>query len=158
MDASMQPVSHPSSPQSSGLPSPPSSPGSSFSSLPSSAFSLSVPSSPPHRDSLLPHSLILPSLSLDASDGCVSNSTGDSLGRLKLLIVGSKGSGKTLLAETLVHDIPDVTDVGEWVDHPALGRMLSAETRGEGEIMGAPGNVRLVEAVGFDQTDDVSPQ
>jgi hypothetical protein len=150
-------MSHPSSPQSSGLPSPPSSPGSSFSSLPSSAFSLSVPSSPPHHDSSLPHSthsLILPSLSLDTTEESASNLSGELLGHIKLLIVGAKGSGKTLLAETLVHGNPDVMDVGEWMDE-SVGRVLSAETRMESETMGAPGNVRLVEMLGFDQTDEV---
>ncbi|KAF8576272.1 hypothetical protein K439DRAFT_1664680 [Ramaria rubella] len=148
-------LSRPSSPQSSGLPSPPSSPGSSFSSLPSDAFSLSVPSSPPRHDSPLPaHSLILPSLSLGTNGECAQNLHGEALGHLHLLILGARGSGKTLVAETLVHGNPDVVDVGQWVDDPAIGRVLSAETRMEGETMGASGNVRLVETMGFDQTDD----
>ena len=79
------------------------------------------------------------------------------LGHVKLLILGSKGSGKTLLAESLVHGNPDVVDVGEWVDEPRLGRALTGETRTDGEAMGSPGNVRLVETAGFDQADDVSP-
>lgn len=70
--------------------------------------------------------------------------------------MGSKGSGKTLVAETLVHGNPDVLDVGGWVDDPGIGRVLSAETRMETETVGAPGNIRLVEMPGFDQTDDVS--
>lgn len=78
------------------------------------------------------------------------------LGHIKLLILGSKGSGKTLLAESLVHGNPDVMDVGEWVDDLPFGRVLTGETRMDGETMGAPGNVRLVETAGFDQTDDVS--
>jgi GTPase SAR1 family protein len=86
----------------------------------------------------------------------MANISGELLGNVKLLILGAKGSGKTLLAEMLVHGNPDVVEVGEWVDSPGLGRALFAETRMDGETMGAPGNVRLVEVAGFDQTDDVS--
>jgi GTPase SAR1 family protein len=80
------------------------------------------------------------------------------LGNVKLLILGSKGSGKTFLAETLVHGNPDIVDAGDWVDEPGVGRVLCATTKAEGQVTdGTAANVRLVEVTGFDQTDDVSP-
>ncbi|KAF8510196.1 hypothetical protein BU17DRAFT_98341 [Hysterangium stoloniferum] len=134
MSISTQPLNlpfsapYPPSPQSSSLPSPPSSPGSSFSSLPSSAFSFSVPSSPPRHYSPPPpnqhESLILPVIPLDGQyqylphqqpqlqwqfEGQLRQNLqhqyyGDNtkdFEHLDLLIVGAKGAGKTMVAEGL---------------------------------------------------------
>ncbi|KIM82843.1 hypothetical protein PILCRDRAFT_458637 [Piloderma croceum F 1598] len=133
-------VSQPSSPRSTALPSPPDSPSQSpsdsVSSLPSvssSFFFSSAAASPPRSNPASDHArestqgLIIPSLTLPAP---LRRPTpyGQTLGDLRLLVVGSKGSGKTYLSGSLVEDNEDIIDVGSWEDADHGCSVLYAST------------------------------
>jgi len=161
-------VSAHSSPRSSALPSPPDSPSGSISSFPSvssSFFFSSAAASPPHsrqfdeaRDST--QGLIIPSLTLPAA---LRRPTpyGQTLGDLRLLVLGSQGAGKSFLTGLLLEDNEDVVDVGQW-EEAEYGRVLRASTDWV-EHRDAHGlekfdptrNVEIVELPGYDNTTDV---
>lgn len=120
-------LSLPSSPRSSALPSPPDSPSSvsSFPSVSSSFFFSSAAASPPHphnhhnhhhiRDDICATQLIIPSLTLPTA---LRRPTpyGQTLGDLKLLVLGTKSAGKHFLEGLLLEDNEDVVEVGAWDD------------------------------------------
>lgn len=123
-------ASLPSSPIS-ALPSPPDSPsGGSVSSLPSvgsSFFYSSAAASPPHThapDDPEDHALrlVIPSLTLPAVLPHPSP-YGQTLGDLRLLILGRKGIGKTSLANLLLESNDDIVHVSGW-----KGDVLTAST------------------------------
>lgn len=165
-------VSAPSSPRSSARPSPPDSPSSdsvsSFPSVSSSFFFSSAAASPPHsrpqsdevRDST--QGLIIPSLTLPAA---LRRPTpyGQTLGDIKLLVLGSEGAGKNFLTGLLLEDNEDVVDVGQWED-TEYGRVLRASTDWV-EHRDAHGlekfeptrNVEIIELPVYDHTTDVRP-
>ncbi|KAG6811105.1 hypothetical protein H0H92_008952 [Tricholoma furcatifolium] len=125
------------SPSRSSSPSPPDSPSSdSVSSLPSvtsSFFFSSAAASPPHpqpepdnftRDST--HGLVIPSLTLPTA---LRRPTpyGQSLGDLRLLVLGSRGAGKTFLSGLLLDENEHVVEVGAW-ENSENGRVIRAST------------------------------
>ena len=156
-------ASLPSSPVS-ALPSPPDSPsGGSVSSLPSigsSFFYSSAAASPPHlhaapEDDAL--RLVIPSLSLPAVLPHPSP-YGQLLGDLKLLILGSKGIGKTTLANLLLESNDDIVHVSgweasvltastDWVDHEDNTGLEKYEPAQ---------NIQITELPGYDPQGDVS--
>ena len=159
-------ASLPSSPIS-ALPSPPDSPsGGSVSSLPSigsSFFYSSAAASPPHihvgeeppEDSAL--RLVIPSLTLPVTLPHPSP-YGQTLGDLKLLILGSKGIGKTTLANLLLESNDDIVHVSGWE-----GNVLTASTDwldnddNVGLEKYEPAmNVQITEIPGYDPQEDVS--
>lgn len=163
-------VSQPSSPRSSALPSPPDSPSSgsvsSFPSVSSSFFFSSAAASPPHsrphsehaRDST--HGLIIPSLTLPSP---LRRPTpfGQTLGDLRLLVLGSKGAGKSLLSGLLLEDNDDVVEIGTWEEDEG-GSILRASTdwiehRDEHglEKFEPCRNLEIYKLPGYDQADDV---
>ena len=155
-------ASLPSSPVS-ALPSPPDSPsGGSVSSLPSigsSFFYSSAAASPPHihatpEDDAL--RLVIPSLTLPV---VLSHPSpyGQTLGDLKLLILGSNGIGKTTLANLLLESNDDIVHISgweanvltastDWVDHEDN----SGIERYEPAL-----NVQITELPGYDPHGDV---
>lgn len=159
-------TSLPSSPIST-LPSPPDSPsGGSVSSLPSvgsSFFYSSAAASPPHihvahepEDYAL--RLVIPSLTLPAAVPHPSP-YGQTLGDLRLLILGKRGIGKTTLANLLLESNDDIIHVSGWD-----GNVLSASTdwlehddNNGLEGFGLPAlNVQITELPGYDPQGDVS--
>ena len=159
-------ASLPSSPIS-ALPSPPDSPsGGSVSSLPSigsSFFYSSAAASPPHihvaeeppEDSAL--RLVIPSLTLPVTLPHPSP-YGQTLGDLKLLILGSKGIGKTTLANLLLESNDDIVHVSGWE-----GNVLTASTDwlDRDDHVGLEKyepalNVQITEIPGYDPQEDVS--
>ena len=166
-----RPLSQPSSPRS-ALPSPPDSPsGESVSSLPSvssSFFYSSGAASPRHQHS--DHSrgeldqlrLVIPSLTLPSA---LPHATtyGQTLGDLKLLILGGKGIGKTTLANLLLESNDDVVEIGGW-EYLDEGRanVLRASTdwiehrdaHGLNKFEPAR-NVEIIELPGYDQYAEV---
>ncbi|KAG6917330.1 hypothetical protein DXG01_002901 [Tephrocybe rancida] len=156
--------SEPSSPRSSNLQSPPDSPSSdSVSSLPSvssSFFFSSAAASPPHpqpelRDST--NGLVIPSLTLPTA---LRRPTpyGQTLGDLRLLVLGSKGVGKSFVSGLLLEENEDVVEVGAW-EGSEDGRVIHASTDWI-EHRDAHGlekfeptrNVEIVEFPGYDST------
>jgi hypothetical protein len=159
-------ASLPSSPVS-ALPSPPDSPsGGSVSSLPSigsSFFYSSAAPSPPHiHTSDEPPEvdairLVIPSLSLPAALPHPSP-YGQTLGDLKLLILGSGGIGKTTLANLLLESNDDIVHVSGWE-----GDVLTASTDwlDHEDVVGLEKyepalNVQITELPGYDPQGDVS--
>jgi hypothetical protein len=161
-------LSQPSSPRS-ALPSPPDSPsGESVSSLPSvssSFFYSSGAASPGHQHS--DHSrgeadqlrLVIPSLTLPPA---LPHATtyGQTLGDLKLLILGGKGIGKTTLANLLLESNDDVVEIGGWeyFDEECRANVLRASTDWieHGDAHGLNNfeparNVEIIELPGYDQ-------
>ncbi|KAG2007010.1 hypothetical protein CC2G_014738 [Coprinopsis cinerea AmutBmut pab1-1] len=130
-------LSLPSSPRSSALPSPPDSPSDSVSSLPSvtsSFFFSSAAASPGHFAQPLDHDqdhasnhsgasaarnatsgLIIPSLTLPPA---LRRPTpyGQTLGEVRLLVLGRQGAGKSFLTGLLFEDNEEVVEVGTWED------------------------------------------
>lgn len=158
-------ASLPSSPVS-ALPSPPDSPsGGSVSSLPSigSSFFSSAAASPPHihaADEPLEGyalRLVIPSLTLPVASPHPSP-YGQTLGELKLLILGSNGIGKTTLANLLLESNDDIVHVSGWE-----GNILTASTDwldhedNTGLEKYEPSlNVQITELPGYDPQEDVS--
>lgn len=158
-----------SSPRSNALPSPPDSPSSdsvsSFPSVSSSFFFSSAAASPPHhppsdhaRDST--QGLIIPSLTLPSA---LRRPTpyGQTLGDLRLLLMGRRGSGKSALASVLLEDNGDVVDIGTWEDLD-YGKVLRASTDwiehrdAHGLEKFEPSrNLEMIELPGYDHDDDV---
>lgn len=154
-------ISLPSSPRSSTLPSPPDSPStdsvSSFPSVSSSFFFSSVGASPPHildaRDST--QGLIIPSLTLPSA---IRRPTpfGQTLGDLRLIVLGSKGAAKTFVTGVLLEDNEDVVDFGTW-EETEHGNILHASTDwiehrdAHGlEKYESSRNVEIIELLGYD--------
>ncbi|KAH6891802.1 hypothetical protein BKA70DRAFT_1326176 [Coprinopsis sp. MPI-PUGE-AT-0042] len=130
-------LSLPSSPRSGALPSPPDSPAGSVSSLPSvtsSFFFSSAAASPGHVLRPLDHhddnhsegshestarnatrGLIIPSLTLPPA---LRRSTpyGQTLGEVRLLVLGRQGVDKRSLVRLLLEDNEDIVEAGSWVD------------------------------------------
>jgi len=168
-------VSQPSSPRSTALPSPPDSPShspsDSVSSLPSvssSFFFSSAAASPPRSNPASDHArestqgLIIPSLTLPAP---LRRPTpyGQTLGDLRLLVVGGKGSGKTYLSGSLVEDNEDIVDVGSWEDTDHGCSVLYASTdwiehsdEHGLEKFEPSKNVEIIKVPGYEHNDDVS--
>jgi hypothetical protein len=169
-------VSQPSSPRSAPLPSPPDSPNQSpsdsVSSLPSvssSFFFSSAAASPPRSNPSLDHTkesaqgLIIPSLTLPSP---LRRPTpyGQTLGDLRLLVVGSKGSGKSYLSGSLVEDNEDVVEVGSWEDgedgysilHASTDWIEHSDAHGL-EKFEPSKNVEIIKLPGYEHHDDVSP-
>jgi GTPase SAR1 family protein len=86
---------------------------------------------------------------------------GQTLGDLRLLVLGSEGAGKSFLTSVLLDDNEDVIDVGEW-EEAEYGRVLRASTDWV-EHTDAHGlekfeptrNVEIIELPGYDHTTDV---
>ncbi|KAG5352455.1 hypothetical protein C0989_002165 [Termitomyces sp. Mn162] len=126
--------SEPSSPRSSHLPSSPSSDSvSSLPSVSSSFFFSSAAASPPHphpeaeqiaKDST--HGLVIPSLTLPTALR-IPTPYGQTLGDLKLLVLGSKDIGKGFVSRLLLEQNEEVVEVGPWEDS-AAGRVIRAST------------------------------
>ncbi|EKM78299.1 hypothetical protein AGABI1DRAFT_107519 [Agaricus bisporus var. burnettii JB137-S8] len=121
------------SPPSSALPSPPDSPSSgsvsSFPSVSSSFFFSSTAASPPQPQPHLDHlteGLIIPSLTLPSA---LRRPTayGQTIGDLRILVLGNKGTGKTYLANLLLEDNDAVVDFGCW-EETEHGKVLYAST------------------------------
>jgi hypothetical protein len=168
-------VSQPSSPRSTALPSPPDSPSESpsdsVSSLPSvssSFFFSSAAASPPRSNAASDHArestqgLIIPSLTLPSP---LRRPTpyGQTISDLRLLVVGSKGSGKTYLSGMLVEDNEDVVEVSSWEDAENGCSVLHASTdwiehRDEHglEKFEPSKNVEIIKLPGYEHHDDVS--
>ncbi|KAF9452130.1 hypothetical protein P691DRAFT_805661 [Macrolepiota fuliginosa MF-IS2] len=157
------------SPPSSALPSPPDSPSSdsvsSFPSVSSSFFFSSAAASPPHSQ---PHSdhlraftegLIIPSLTLPSA---LRRPTahGQTIGDLRILVLGNRGAGKTFLTGLLLEDNEAVVEVGNWEDID-YGKVLCASTDWI-EHRDAHGlekyeptrNIEIIELPGYDHTND----
>lgn len=192
----------PSSPRSNGLPSPPDSPADSVSSLPSvtsSFFFSSAAASPGHFSQPLEHDhdhasnhsggsheaaarhatrgLIIPSLTLPPA---LRRPTpyGQTLGEVRLLVLGRQGAGKSFLTGLLLEDNEEVVEVGTWEDPVgedgegddemvllgmAGAKVLRASTDwvehsdGHGlENFEPARNVEIVELPGYDSLTDVS--
>ncbi|KAH9903268.1 hypothetical protein C8Q73DRAFT_832085 [Cubamyces lactineus] len=102
---------------------------SSFPSVSSSFLFSSVPASPPHPH---PHSeaeselgdstsgLVIPSLTLP-SPSRRPTPYGQTLGELRLLLLGPKGTDTNAIASQLVDDNEDVVEVGIWEEDPRAG-------------------------------------
>ncbi|KAL1738408.1 hypothetical protein HDZ31DRAFT_27278, partial [Schizophyllum fasciatum] len=161
-----------SSPRSSALPSPPDSPSSdsvsSFPSVASSVFFSSNADSPyPHHPSDSDHvrdstqGLVIPSLLLpDALPR--PTPYGQTLGDVRLLLLGGRGSGKTTLANLLINDNEEIVEQGMWEDIDG-GRVLRASTYwiehrdAHGLEKFEPAhNIEIVELAGYDYHDDVN--
>ncbi|GLB39697.1 hypothetical protein LshimejAT787_0702070 [Lyophyllum shimeji] len=162
-------VSAPSSPRSSALPSPPDSPSSdSVSSLPSvssSFFFSSAAASPPHSQPESEHQrardstqgLVIPSLTLPAA---LRRPTpyGQTIGDLRILVLGSKEAGKSFVSGLLLEDNEDVVEVGTW-EEADYGRVIRASTDWI-EHRDAHGlekfeptrNIEIIELSGYDPT------
>ncbi|KAF8639160.1 hypothetical protein AX17_001648 [Amanita inopinata Kibby_2008] len=131
-------VSHPSPPPSRSSPdnSPPDSPSSgSVSSLPSvssSFFFSSAAASPPHSHSSLPQDhifaqgFIIPSLTLPTPFRRPTP-YGQTLGDLRVLVLGRKGADKSLLPALVLEDNEDIVEVGNW-EETEYGHTLKAST------------------------------
>ena len=159
-------ASLPSSPVS-ALPSPPDSPsGGSVSSLPSigsSFFNSSAAASPPHINA--PNGppedyamrLVIPSLSLPAALPHPSP-YGQTLGDLRLLILGSKGIGKTTLVNLLLESNDDIVHVSGWEGNvlTASTDWLDHEDNVGSEKYEPAQNVQITELPGYDPQGDVS--
>ncbi|RDB17355.1 hypothetical protein Hypma_001813 [Hypsizygus marmoreus] len=164
-------VSAPSSPRSSALPSPPSSPSSdsvsSFPSVSSSFFFSSAAASPPHPQPQSDHTrdstegLIIPSLTLPSA---LRQPTpyGQTVGDVRLLVLGSKGAGKTFLSGLLLEENEDVVEVGTWEDWE-YGRVIHASTDwiehrdAHGlEKFEATRNIEIVELPGYDHNTNAN--
>ncbi|KAF8799724.1 hypothetical protein BYT27DRAFT_7227712 [Phlegmacium glaucopus] len=169
-----------SSPESS--PSPPDSPSTdSVSSLPSVSssffFSSSAAASPPQQGSNprsgssrqsehgldQEHGLIIPSLTLSAA---LKRPTpfGQTLGDLRLLVLGAQGAGKSFLTGLLMEDNEDVVEVGTWEDSDDhAGKVLRASTDWV-EVKDGLGlerfeplrNVEIVELPGYGYDTDIN--
>jgi len=181
-DLAEQPSTHasplPSSPESS-LPTSPST--DSVSSLPSVSssffFSSSAATSPPHHTSNLQpgssrqsehgldqeHGLIIPSLTLPDA---LKRPTpfGQTLGDLRLLVLGAQGAGKSFLTGLLMEDNEDVVEVGTWEDSDDhAGKVLKASTDWM-EVKDGLGlerfeplrNVEIVELPGYGYDTDIN--
>jgi hypothetical protein len=163
-------------------PSPPDTPSTdSVSSLPSVSssffFSSSAAASPPHhgynsrfgssRQSEhgldQEHGLIIPSLTLPDA---LKRPTpfGQTLGDLRLLVLGAQGAGKGFLTGLLMEDNEDVVEVGTWEDSDDhTGKVLKASTDWV-EVKDGLGlerfeplrNVEIVELPGYGYDTDVS--
>ena len=163
-------------------PSLPNSPSSgSVSSLPSVSssffFSSSAAPSPPHQGSNTrsgssrqsehgldqEHGLIIPSLTLPDA---LKRPTpfGQTLGDLRLLVLGAQGAGKSFLTGLLMEDNEDVVEVGTWEDSDDhSGKVLRASTDWF-EVKDGLGleryeplrNVEIVELPGYGYDTDVS--
>ncbi|KAG6852884.1 hypothetical protein C0991_008397, partial [Blastosporella zonata] len=159
--------SEPSSPRSSNLLSSPDSPSSdSVSSLPSvssSFFFSSAAATPPHPQTDLEHSihgLVIPSLTLPTA---LRRPTpyGQTLGDLRILVLGCQGAGKTFVSGFLLEENEDVVEVGDW-ENSKDGRVIHASTDWL-EHRDAHGlekfeptrNVEIVELSGYDSSSDV---
>lgn len=156
-------ASLPSSPIS-ALPSPPDSPSGSVSSLPSvgsSFFYSSAAASPPHihaadepEDYAL--RLVIPSLSLPPALPHPSP-YGQTLGDLRLLILGRKGIGKTTLANLLLESNDDIVHVSGWEGHvlTASTDWLDHEDNNGSEKFEPALNVQITELPGYDPHGEV---
>lgn len=165
-------VSVPSSPRSSALPSPPDSPSSeSVSSLPSisSSFFFSSAAASPGRSQHHPEhhqprdsapGLVIPSLALPAA---LRRPTayGQTLGDLRILVLGGQGAGTSFLSGLLLEDNEDVVEVGNWEDTD-YGRVIYASTDwvehrdAHGlEKLEPTRNVEIVELPAYDHTTNV---
>ena len=158
-------ASLPSSPIS-ALPSPPDSPsGGSVSSLPSigsSFFYSSAAASPPHIHATGEHEdhalrLVIPSLTLPAALPHPSP-YGQTLGDLRLLILGRKGIGKTTLANLLLESNDDIVHVSGWERNvlTASTDWLDNDDNGGLEKFEPALNVQITELPGYDPQGDVS--
>lgn len=167
-------ASQPSSPPSVAHLSPPDSPSespsNSVSSLPSissSFFFSSAAASPPHSNAASDHvrdstQLIIPSLTLPSP---LRRPTpyGQTLGDLRLLVIGSKGSGKSSLSVSLVEDNEDVVDFSSWEDgeygcsilHASTDWIEHSDPHGL-EKFEPSKNVEIIKLPGYEHHDDVS--
>ena len=158
-------ASLPSSPIS-ALPSPPDSPsGGSVSSLPSvgSSFFYSSAAASPHHIHAAEESedyalrLVIPSLTLPAALPHPSP-YGQTLGDLRLLILGRRGIGKTTLANLLIESNDDIVHVSGWEGNvlTASTDWLDHEDNNGLEKYEPALNVQITELPGYDPQGDVS--
>lgn len=194
MDNYFEPIVRPGSPSQppsphSGIPSSPGSPsGDSLSSFPSVSSSFlfsSRPASPPHHDY---HSRRSVSTSAFASDVELHDSTqgliipsltlpppvrrptpyGQTLGDIRILVLGSRGSTSSSLASQLLDDNDDIVEVGVWEEQlrahgPGSRVMVLRASTDWIEHRNAHGlehaepsrNVEVVELPAYDADDDV---
>jgi hypothetical protein len=87
---------------------------------------------------------------------------GQTLGDLRILVLGSKGDGKSFFSGLLLEDNEDVIEIGQW-EEAEYGRVLRASTDwvehqdGDGlENFEPTRNVEIVELPGYDRSTDVS--
>ena len=173
MDQTVPIVSQPSSPRSIPLPSPTDSPSpsdsvSSLPSLSSSFFFSSAADSPLNSNPPSDHArestqgLIIPSLTLPSP---LRRPTpyGQTPGDLRLLVFGSKGSGKRYISGLLVEDNEDVVEVGSWEDGEYGCSVLRASTDwiehsdAHGLEKFEPSkNVEIIKLPGYQHNDNVS--
>lgn len=181
----------PSSPHS-GVPSSPGSPsGDSLSSLPSVSSSFlfsSRPASPPHYDfhprrSVPPSAFASDSEMHDSTQGLIIPSLtfpppvrrptpyGQTLGDIRILILGPRGAAASALASQLLDDNDDIVEIGVWEEQlrtPGSGNrvmVLRASTDwiehrdAHGLEHAEPSrNVEVVELPAYDPEDDVRSQ
>ena len=109
------------------------------------------------------HGLIIPSLTLPDA---LKRPTpfGQTLGELRLLVLGAQGAGKSFLTGLLMEDNEDVVEVGTWEDSDDhSGKVLKASTDWV-EVKDGLGlekyeplrNVEIVELPGYGYDTDVS--
>lgn len=87
---------------------------------------------------------------------------GQTVGDVRLLVLGSKGAGKAFVTGLLLEDNEDVVDVGTWED-AECGRLLRASTDWV-EHRDAHGlerfeptrNIEILDLPGYDHDTDVS--
>lgn len=112
------------------------------------------------------HGLIIPSLTLPDA---LRRPTpfGQTLGNLKVLVLGGQGAGKSFLTGLLLEDNEDVVDVGTWEDwnggSDSYGKVLRASTDWveQRDVFGLERyeptrNVEIVELPGYSHDADVS--
>lgn len=86
---------------------------------------------------------------------------GQTMGELRLLVLGSQGAGKSFLTGLLLEDNEDVVEVGSW-EEAEYGKVLRASTDWV-EHRDAHGlekfeptrNIQIVELPGYDRDADV---
>ncbi|CAA7268451.1 unnamed protein product [Cyclocybe aegerita] len=136
-----------------------------------SSYPHSEGGSQPHSDheSKPGHNLIIPSLTLPSA---LRRPTpfGQTLGELRLLVLGAQGAGKSFLTGLLLEDNEDVVEVGTWEDWEegsgdgdGYGKVLRASTDWAEqkdsfglERFEPTRNVHIVELPGYGQDADVS--
>ncbi|KAG6860609.1 hypothetical protein C0995_009430 [Termitomyces sp. Mi166 len=122
----------------------------------------SAAASPPHpqpESETSTHGLVIPSLTLPAA---LRKPTpyGQTLGDLRLLVLGSKDAGKSFMSRLLLEENDEVVEVGVWEDSED-GRVIRASTDwlehrdAHGlETFEPTRNVEIVELSGYDSTSN----
>ncbi|KAG8895545.1 hypothetical protein FRB99_000486, partial [Tulasnella sp. 403] len=75
--------------------------------------------------------------------------TEESLGNLRLLVLGRHGAGKTFLSESLVRGMAQVVEVQRWKHDDRVGRILSASSGDKDST-----NLTIIRVDGWDESDE----